>query len=145
MYAGLQSGNLQHGFFFLPHSPFFFFFNRFFPLNDHLPCLSAELHGKMLPSSGILSASGTGSCGGPESGAFICPEQRGAAKGIQQLEFKDRVWQWKAGCQQVFPNQGYGESKHPAKHADYSLAESSLITGKQTLSLTHLKTPDFFP
>lgn len=55
---------------------FFFFKKNVFSLNDHLPCLSAELHGKMLPSSGIPSASVSGSWGGPES-------REGQAKGIQ--------------------------------------------------------------
>lgn len=76
MHAGLQSGNLQHGFFCTPCSLFFFLKKNGFSLNDHLPCLSAELHGKMLPSSGIPSASVSGSWRGPES-------REGQAKGIQ--------------------------------------------------------------
>lgn len=128
-----------NGSFFLSHSLFFFFFNAFFPLNDHLPCLSAELHGKMLPSSGIPSASWTGSCGSPESRAFICPEQReDAAKEIQELEFKDLLSPRFSLPDMIFSNQGYGDSKHPAKHADYSLAESIFFTGKQTLCKLHI-------
>jgi len=61
------------------------------------------------------------------------PRAERCSKGIQELEFKDLLVPCLSLPDTIFSNPGYGDSKHPAKHTDYSLAESSLITGRQTL------------
>lgn len=49
-----------------PHSGFFLKKKPAFSLKEHLPCLAAELRGKMLPSSGFPRAT-AGSYGGPRA------------------------------------------------------------------------------
>lgn len=108
----------------------FFFFKPFFPLMIISPaslqnCMGKCCHPVAFPVPAWLGAGG------------LQRAERGKPRGFR-LEFKDLLAPSLSLPDTVFSNQGYGDSKHPAKHTDYSLAESSLITGKQTLCNLHI-------
>lgn len=104
----------------------FLSFNRFFPLMIFsLPaslqsCTEKCCHPAAFPER----IPGTGSCERPESKTphpSLSSQSRGAAKGVQEMQFWDLQALWFSMPNMIISNQRYDDSKDPAKHIDYSL------------------------
>lgn len=89
MYAGLQSGNLQHGFFFLPHSPFFFFLTVFFfPLMIITPASLQSCMGKCCHPVAFSVPAGLGAVGVRRAGPLSAQSREGQQRGFSSWSLK---------------------------------------------------------
>lgn len=97
MHAGLQSGNLQHGFFFLPHS--LIFFKPFFPLKIIFPASLQSCMGKCCHPVAFPVPAGLGAVGLRRAGPLSAQSREGQQRGFRSLK---TCWHPAFHCQTRF-------------------------------------------